>query len=408
MTEQATKRYVMVFGVISILSFLTVFLSDYTGCANAATCGIGDTRVIGSGLTVNDDGGGSASDDLRYESDNFEYLLSGKAADDTFAIGQESADAGELFTVNGTSNFKGASSFTTITATGGTITGITDLALADGGTGASTASAARTNLGVAIGSDVQAWDADLDTVSGLTKTDGNIIVADGLNWTVESGATARTSLGLGSLATQSNIDNGDWSGTDLSVANGGTGASSLTDHYVLVGSGTGAITPVTPSTSGYVLTSNGTGADPTFQAIPSGGADVQTKNSDEVVNNSSTLQNDDDLSFSVSANTVYAFDAFLVFESHGSADIKFDISLPSGDYRLRYSQGGSGGGWAGDFSVTSQWDYATGTGTIRVIHIVGTLNIGGSAGTVNLQWAQKAAHASDTTIYAGSWMRLDG
>ena len=42
----------------------------------------------------------------------------------------------------------------------------TDIAVGHGGTGASSASDARTNLGVAIGSDVQAHDADLDTLSG--------------------------------------------------------------------------------------------------------------------------------------------------------------------------------------------------------------------------------------------------
>ena len=66
----------------------------------------------------------------------------------------------------------------------------------DGGTGAITASGARTALGLAIGSDVQAFDAQLTDISGLTPTDANFIVGDGSNFVTESGNTARASLGL--------------------------------------------------------------------------------------------------------------------------------------------------------------------------------------------------------------------
>ena len=76
------------------------------------------------------------------------------------------------------------------------------LAISDGGTGATSASAARTALGLAIGSDVQAYDAGLAAIAGLAVTDGNFIVGNGSTFVAESGATARTSLGLGSIATQ--------------------------------------------------------------------------------------------------------------------------------------------------------------------------------------------------------------
>jgi hypothetical protein len=46
--------------------------------------------------------------------------------------------------------------------------------------------------------------------------------------------------------------------TDLAVADGGTGSSTLAANAVLLGNGTSALQTVAPSTSGNVLTSNGT------------------------------------------------------------------------------------------------------------------------------------------------------
>ncbi|RBJ73459.1 hypothetical protein C3L29_034380, partial [Pseudomonas sp. MWU12-2534b] len=54
----------------------------------------------------------------------------------------------------------------------------------------------------------------------------------------------------------------------VTVANGGTGLGSLTQHNVLVGNGAAAPNFAAPGTGGQVLTSNGPGADPSFQALP--------------------------------------------------------------------------------------------------------------------------------------------
>lgn len=145
--------------------------------------------------------------------------------------------------------------------TGGTITGITDLAVADGGTGASTASGARTNLGLVIGTDVQAYDAQLADIAGLTPTDNNFIVGNGTNFVAESGSTARTSLGLGSIATQDSsnvtITGGSVTGiTDITVADGGTGASTAASARV-------NLLPSYTGNAGKVL------------AVASGAADVE-------------------------------------------------------------------------------------------------------------------------------------
>ena len=50
----------------------------------------------------------------------------------------------------------------------------------------------------------------------------------------------------------------------VAVANGGTGASTLTNHGVLIGQGTSAVAATAAGTSGQPLLSGGAGADPAF------------------------------------------------------------------------------------------------------------------------------------------------
>ena len=117
-------------------------------------------------------------------------------------------------------------------------------------------SSARSFLGLAIGTDVQAYDAQLADIAGLTPTDNNFIVGNGSNFVTESGSTARTSLGLGTIATQDasnvTISGGSITGiTDLAIADGGTGASTANAAI-------NNLLPSQASASGKYLKSDGT------------------------------------------------------------------------------------------------------------------------------------------------------
>lgn len=132
------------------------------------------------------------------------------------------------------------------------------------------AATARGNLGVAIGSDVQAYDADLSAIAALSNADSNFIVGSAGGWVAESGATARTSLGLGSIATQAannvSISGGAISGiTDLAIADGGTGQSSQQAAI-------NALSAVSGATNEHVLTKDTGTGNAIFKAAAGGGA----------------------------------------------------------------------------------------------------------------------------------------
>jgi hypothetical protein len=167
------------------------------------------------------------------------------------------------------------------TISGGAITGITDLLVADGGTGAST----FTDGGVLLGSGTGAI-----TAMGVLANSA-MIVGDGSGDPVaESGATLRTSIGVGTgdspqltgielghasdttivraSAGEINVEGNRIfraGGTDVPVADGGTGASTFTDGGVLLGSGTGAVTAMGVLANSAMIVGDGSG-DPVAES----------------------------------------------------------------------------------------------------------------------------------------------
>ena len=82
----------------------------------------------------------------------------------------------------------------------------------------------------------QTSDAQLTDIAGLTPTDSNFIVGDGSNFVTETGATARTSLGLGSIATQAannvSISGGAVTGLGSPSANSDAATKDYVDQAV--------------------------------------------------------------------------------------------------------------------------------------------------------------------------------
>jgi hypothetical protein len=193
--------------------------------------------VLGSVATPSDAGADGGGITLKGSTDK---TLNWVDATDAWTSSEHvNLASGKELKIAGTSVLSGStlgsgvtgSSLTSVgTISSGTWNG-TAIAVANGGTGATDSSTARTNLGLAIGSDVQAYNSTLAAVAGGTYT------------------------GDDSITTVGTISAGTWNGSTIAVANGGTGITSF---------GTGIATflgtPSSANLAAAVTDETGTGA----------------------------------------------------------------------------------------------------------------------------------------------------
>lgn len=132
------------------------------------------------------------------------------------------------------------------------------------------------------------------------------------------------------------------------------------------------------------------------------------KASDETVNNSTTLQDDDELVVSVASNETIYFEMHVIVNSNTTADWKMAFTVPSGATLswngisgIIINTNGSPAGNA-DIEAGGTSDFQGGAGANQVHTIIGHVINSTTAGNLQLQWAQNTLDASDTIVRAQS------
>jgi hypothetical protein len=205
-----------------------------------------------------------------------------------------------------------------------------------------------------IGVSVQAYDAQLADVAGLTPTDGNFIVGDGTNFITEDGATARASLGLGSIATQAansvDIDGGAVDGITL-----GTN-SAVTEAQI-----------DNVNINGNTISSTDTNGDLTLAPDGTGGLIVSGTNS-VTVPNGTTAQRDGTpasgmLRFNVDSDEFEGYNG-TAWASVGGSAISNDTSTASDLYPIYVDA--TTGTAANVYTSDPQYLFKPSTGELKV------------------------------------------
>lgn len=130
----------------------------------------------------------------------------------------------------------------------------------------------------------------------------------------------------------------------------------------------------------------------------------RVKTVDTARSSTTTLADDPHLAGLVlEANTRYAVEAFLRYQSSTTADLAFNLQVPAGASFWAWAQGTAPIG----SSVLNGGGSATpdGTGYDEIVRVTGEVLVGATAGVLDFQWAQKTSQGTNTIVRSGSWLR---
>ena len=131
------------------------------------------------------------------------------------------------------------------------------------------------------------------------------------------------------------------------------------------------------------------------------------KTSDETVNNSNTLQDDDELLLAVGANEVWTIEAILRLSCKTASNFKYAFTIPVAGSFLGYDCAiisDDGKDYWGPVDLETPRNVTTATMVDDWLYIKGMYVGGANAGNIQLQWAQLTAEVEDTLVLTNSYM----